>query len=95
MDTVIGRVGGKYLLIIYFVETSLTLALLRDANTFGSVIRIIYALDKVLGTNVFNKLFPVILKDNGSEFSNPKEIEYREKYPYLRTKVIYCDTSAP
>ena len=95
MDTVIGRVGGKCLLTIHFVETSLMLAFLRDANTSGSVIRIINALDRVLGAEAFDKLFPVILTDNGSEFSNPKEIEYRETSPYCRTQVFYCDPSSP
>lgn len=95
MDTVVGRVGGKCLLTIHFVETSLMLAFLRDANTSGSVIRIINALDRVLGAEAFDKLFPVILTDNGSEFSNPKEIEYRETSPYCRTQVFYCDPSSP
>ena len=54
------------------------LAFLRGANTSGSVIRIINAIDEVLGSKAFNRLFPVILTDNGSEFSNPKELEYRE-----------------
>ena len=95
MDSVIGRVGGKCLLTIHFVESSLMLAFLRDANTSGSVIRIINALDEVLGAKAFDRLFPVILTDNGSEFSNPKEIEYRKMAPYLRTRVFYCDAGSP
>lgn len=95
MDTVIRRVGDKCLLTIHFVETSLVLAFLRDVNTSGSAIRIIDALDEVIGAKVFNNLFPVIITDNGNEFSNPKEIEYRKKYPCSRTKVFYCDSSAP
>ena len=95
MDSVIGRVGGKCLLTVHFVESSLMLAFLRDANTSGSVIRIVNLLDEVLGAKVFNRLFPVILTDNGSEFSNPKEIEYRKVAPYLRTRVFYCDAGSP
>ena len=95
MDTVIGRVGGKCLLTIHFVETSLMLTFLRDANTSASVIRIIKLLDKVLGPELFSCLFPVILTDNGSEFSNPKEIERRDIVPCSRTNVFYCDPSAP
>lgn len=95
MDSVIGRVGGKCLLTIHFVETSLMLAFLRDANTSASVIEIINLLDKVLGEKTFNRLFPVILTDNGSEFSNPKEIEKRSTIPCNRTKIFYCDPSAP
>ena len=40
MDSVIGRVGGKCLLTIHFVETSFMLAFLRDANTSASVIHL-------------------------------------------------------
>ena len=32
---------------------------------------------------------------NGSEFSNPKEIEKRSTIPCNRTKIFYCDPSAP
>ena len=95
MDSVIGRVGGKCLLTIHFVETSLMLAFLRDSNTSASVIQIINLLDKVLGNEDFSRLFPVILTDNGSEFSNPKAIEKRDTIPCSRTKVFYCDPSAP
>ena len=95
LDSVIGKVGGKCLLTIHFVESSFMLAFLRDANTSGSVIRIINAIDKVIGADKFNQLFPVILTDNGSEFSNPKEIEYRSNFPLHRTNVFYCDPSAP
>ena len=94
MDSVIGRVGGKCLLTIHFVETSLMLAFLRDSNTSASVIQIINLLDKVLGSKDFSRLFPVILTDNGSEFSNPKAIEKRDAIPCNRTNVFYCDPSA-
>lgn len=95
MDSVIGRIGGKCLLTIHFVDTGLMLAFLREANTSASVIRIFDALDTVLGAQDFDRLFPVILTDNGSEFSNPKQIEYRERTPRHRTNVFYCDAGSP
>ncbi len=95
MDSVIGRSGGKCLLTIHFVDTGLMLAFLREANTSGSVIRIFDALDAVLGTQDFNRLFPVILTDNGSEFSNPRQIEYRDRTPLHRTNIFYCDAGCP
>ena len=99
MDSVIGTVGGKCLLTIHFVESSLMLAFLRDANTSQSVIDIYDKLDATLGAKLFDKLFPVIVTDNGSEFSNPKKIEYREHAPagssYLRARVFYCDAGCP
>ena len=99
MDSVIGSTGGKCLLTIHFVESSLMLAFLRDANTSQSVIDIYDKLDRRLGAKRFDSLFPVIVTDNGSEFSNPKKIEYREfgsfGSRYLRTRVFYCDAGCP
>ena len=99
MDTVIGVPGGKCLLTIHFVESSLMLAFLRDANTSQSVIDIFNGLDEVLGAETFDELFPVILTDNGSEFSNPTKIERREQAPTdfarLRTNLYYCDAGSP
>ena len=99
MDSVIGSVGGKCLLTLHFVESSLMLAFLRDANTSQSVIDIFEQLDSCLGGELFNRLFPVIVTDNGSEFSNPKKIEYRSycvgTSGFLRTRVFYCDAGSP
>lgn len=99
MDSVIGKVGGKCLLTIHFVESSLMLAFLRDANTSQSVLNIFDRLDQKLGGLRFNRLFPVILTDNGCEFSNPKKIEYREYavegYGFRRTSIFYCDAGSP
>ena len=94
MDSVIGAKGGKCLLTIHFVDASLMLAYLRDANTSKSVIELFNEMDKVLGKEQFNQLYPVILTDNGSEFSNPKAIEYRETIPCKRTSVFYCDAGS-
>lgn len=95
MDSVIGTKGGKCLLTIHFVDCSLMLAFLRDANTSKSVTDVFNHLDKVLGKELFSELFPVILTDNGSEFSNPRSIEHRVTFPFFRTNVFYCDAGSP
>ena len=61
MDTVLGRVGGKVLLTLSFVDSSFMLAYLRDANTSKSVTDIFQMLWEVLGKKSFMELFPVIL----------------------------------
>lgn len=75
------------------------LAFLRDANTSQSVIDIFDQLDARLGAKAFNHLFPVIVTDNGSEFSNPRRIEYRDHIAAgvgaLRTRIFYCDAGCP
>ena len=94
MDTVEGVKGGKVLLTLQIPHLSLMLAYLRDANTSQSVIDIIDSLYDKLGQETFKKLFPLIITDNGSEFSNPLAIEFDGKQQ-RRTKVYYCDPSKP
>lgn len=99
MDYVIGTKGGKCLLTIHFVESSCMLVFLRDANTSQSVIDIFNAMDKILGLELFDKLFSYIFSDNGSGFSDPKAIEYRKSCPpggsFYRTNIFYCDAGCP
>lgn len=90
MDTVEGVKGGKVLLTIHFVDSKFMLAFLRESNTSRSVIDIFENLYLELGPEAFLKLFPVILTDNGSEFSNPKAIEFDRQGNRI-TRIFYCD----
>lgn len=94
MDTVEGTKGGKVLLTIFFTQSDLMLMYLRDHNTSQSVIDVFNTLDEILGRETFMRLFPLILTDNGSEFSNPKAIEY-DAYGEQRTKIFYCEPFSP
>lgn len=94
MDTVEGVKGGKVLLTIFFRVSNFMLAFLRDANTARSVTEVIDYLYELLGAETYSQLFNVILTDRGSEFSNPKAIEY-DAEGNLRSLVFYCDPSAP
>jgi IS30 family transposase len=93
MDTVMGRVGGKVLLTLLFKSCDLMLAFIRDRNTSQSVIDVFGWLYSVLGHKTFCILFYVILTDNGSEFSNPKALEF-DSESYRRTHIFYCDPRA-
>lgn len=95
MDSVIGSKGGKCLLTIHFVDSCFMLAFLRDANTSKSVTDIFSYLYELLGDSTFKNLFPIILTDNGSEFSNPKAIEEPDLLSGLKTRVFYCDAGKP
>ena len=94
MDSVEGKKGGKVLLTIYFRNSGFILAFLRDANTARSVTEIINDLYEKLGRETYCELFPVILTDRGSEFSNPSAIE-QDSDGNLRSLVFYCDPSCP
>lgn len=50
-------------------------------------------LTSILGLETFQKLFPVIFTDNGSEFKRINEIEFTVSGE-RRTRVFYCDPQA-
>jgi len=93
MDTVVGHVGGKVLLTLMFKSCDFMLAFIRERNTSQSVIDIFDMLQSRLGLELFKSLFPVILTDNGSEFSNPKALEF-DAAGNQRTNIFYCDPYA-
>lgn len=94
LDSVEGKQGGKVLLTIHFVSCSFMLAFLRDRNTAASVTEVFSQLFATLGKERFSKLFPILLADNGSEFSDPLALEL-DPDGNQRTRVFYCDPSAP
>ena len=94
MDSVLGRTGGKVLLTLHFVKSEFMLAFLRDANTAASVFGIIEKLYWELRPDRFMQIFPVLLGDNGSEFSDPLSLEM-DAENNQRTRVFYCDPAAP
>ncbi len=50
-------------------------------------------LERGLGTERFQRLFPVFLTDNGSEFKKVEALELTEDYE-IRTNVFFCDPMA-
>ena len=94
IDSVIGSRGGKVLLTIMFTNCNFMLAFLRNRNNSQSVIDCFNYLDALLGRQIFMMLFPVILADNGSEFSNPAAIEFAPD-GLRRTRLFYCDPMSP
>ena len=94
MDTVEGVKGGKVILTIHFVKAECMIAFLRDRNDAKSVTDAVNSLYDKLTPDVFCSLMPVLLGDNGSEFSNPTALE-RGTDGKERTRVFYCDPSAP
>ena len=94
IDSVEGVKSGAVLLTIHFVEQGLQLAFLRRYNDSQSVIDIFNRLYLELKPDIFTELFPVLLADNGSEFSNPSAIEL-DMQGNPRTKMFYCNASAP
>lgn len=94
IDSVEGTKGGKVLLTIHFVKSELMLAFIRDTNDSQSVIDVFNRLYIEMRTDIFMSVMPVLVGDNGSEFSNPKALEF-DAQGNQRTHVFYCDPSSP
>jgi len=94
MDSVLGRPGGKTLLTLQFNSCGMMWLFLRERNTSQSGINIFNYLEQLLGFEMFRILFPVILTDNGSEFSNPTILEISPFNGQQRTHIFYCDPYA-
>ena len=90
IDSVEGRKGGKVLLTVFFRNSNLMLAFLRDRNTARSVTEVFEWLYETLGHEQYCRLFPIILTDRGSEFTDPVSIECT-KFGEIRSRVFYCD----
>lgn len=93
MDTVHGTRSGKVLLTLHFPVPKLMLALLLDKNNARCVTDSINHIYQSIGKTRFRKLFPIILTDNGPEFSNPSALEI-DRDGKKRTKIFYCDPYA-
>ena len=94
MDTVKGARGkGKVLLTMIFRNTSFMLIFLMPDGTQKSVLAVFDYLTDLLGLEIFRKLFPVILTDNGVEFKDPNSLEYAAN-GCPRTRLFFCDPQA-
>ncbi len=93
MDTVEGTKGGRVLLTLLFRTSKLMLAFIMYEKTQAEVLRIFNMLEHELGSNLFEKTFPIILTDNGSEFGNPLSLEFNTE-GIGRTRIFYCNPRA-
>ncbi|MBF0806606.1 IS30 family transposase [Streptococcus sp. 19428wA2_WM07] len=94
MDTVIGKTGGKVLLTFNISFCNFIFARLMENKTAAEVVRQIQVLkrDLHLANMEFSKIFPVILTDNGGEFTYADEIE---KDYSTQLHLFFCDPQKP
>lgn len=77
IDTVIGRQGGKTIMTMNFTLCNFMVGFLLDFNRSSEVSQVFNNLRKVFSENSLNikDIMPIILTDNGSEFSDVDSIE--------------------
>jgi IS30 family transposase len=90
VDTVEGGRGDKcVLLTIMFPKLDFMVARLMPGKCARHVADAFDWLWRTLGAETFRLLFPALLKDNGTEFSNPLAIEISPDDGTTRTRVFY------
>jgi IS30 family transposase len=82
MDSVIGEIGGKAIVTFHFTFCNFMFGLLVDNKTAYEVAKVVSLVQNKLN---FGELFPVILTDNGGEFSDVWTIEQ------CGSKLFFCD----
>ena len=90
MDTVEGIKGESLLLTLLWRSSNFMLAFKIENKEADSVNFFFNYMKGYLGYEKFHELFPIILTDNGVEFSKPDEIEFNGYHVY-KTKLFYCD----
>lgn len=90
MDTVEGKRGGKVLLTMLFRRCNLMLIFLLKRKIQAEVKRVFDELTELLGEELFEDIFPVILTDGGVEFSDREGLEVTDD-GVKRTTIYYCD----
>lgn len=91
MDTVYNDIEtGPFMQTFTMKTTGFILAVYHETKTAEDMIQGVNELDALLGLEIFEKYFGVILTDRGTEFSTPDRMETREDGT-LRTRIFYCD----
>ncbi len=94
MDTVKGRrEKGKCLLTMNFVKYDILLTFIIDSASQKCVQQVFDHLSDKLSPEIFERLFPIILTDNGGEFKALETLEFTS-YGSQRTRVFFCDPMA-
>ena len=92
MDTVEGIKGGKVLLTMIFRNFNFMIARLLPNKTSEAVKKELDNIEKVIGTELFKRVFKCILTDNGGEFQKPNELETSIDGS-KRCWIFYCDAN--
>ena len=93
MDCVEGsKTSHSVLLTIHWVDISFQIAILMSEQTAENVVAALDSIEAAIGTELFMQLFPVILTDNGTEFTDIEGMERSYLEPETqRTKIFFCE----
>lgn len=92
LDTVIGRIGGKVLLTVLFSSCNFMIGILLDNKSAAEAAMKFSAFKQRIRDAGFAipDIFPVLLTDNGSEFSDAFSFENNEQ-GVKEVSIFFCD----
>ena len=92
MDTVIGlSKDSQCVLTLYLRPCKVQVCLLLPEKTSSAVAAAPGMLERAIGKPLFQRLFGLVLTDNGAEFSDAAALERSAFHGTARCKVYYCD----
>ena len=96
LDTVIGKIGGKVIMTVHFVNADFMIGLLLDNKTAAEAAHKIQKLKARLKALRFNfgDIAPLLLTDNGGEFSNVAAFE-NDTDGNAESHMFFCEPCAP
>lgn len=96
LDTVIGRVGGKVIMTVHFINSDFMIGILLENKTAAEAADKIQKFKSDLLANgyTFADFAPVLLTDNGGEFSFVKDFE-NNPHGNPETKLFFCEPCSP
>jgi len=91
MDCVEGKKEDRAVLLTLHIKyLHLQLALIMEEHTLDCVAEALDKLEYSLGRDLFHEMFPILLTDNGHEFSDRLLLEH-SIYGGKRTTIYYCE----
>ena len=96
LDTVIGKIGGKVIMTVHFVNSDFMIGLLlenKTANEAASKIQNLKAKLKTFNFN-FGDIAPLLLTDNGGEFSIVSAFE-NDSDGNAESHMFFCEPCSP
>lgn len=93
MDCVIGKKTDSVALLTFHWEVPhFQIALLLDTHTAKGVVDILDMLEETLGLELFREMFPIILTDNGEEFTDIEGMQRSCTIEgEMRTYIYFCE----
>lgn len=93
MDCVEGsKSSAKVLLTLHWTDIGFQLAVLMKEQTAESVVEALDDIERAIGTEAFRELFPLILTDNGTEFTAIEDMERSCLQDGVkRTMLFFCE----